>query len=441
MTVDSFNGRTGTVLPQANDYLAAQVGYTRSGAVFAQTVTTRLDRQVLATDFGVVANGVTDDTNALNDAIAYAVANGVELLLPPGDISLGGQVIVASAGGGNVIIRGQGSTRLLSKTDNGDIVTVGDTTLGAVNVHLRDFSIWSTKTRHHGAAVRLNKAARSSLVNIKAGRPEDFVSDGAMLFDGVCFDGVAENVYRDGINWGCRNSGLIINGRAPYDAEIVVDGHTFISNAGSHGIHIGGGAGGVYLVSGGVQLCGGDGVRVDQELVAVNNREIFSYTGFCVDTNQANGYYFGANSCTTFNATGGWSCGNTGVGIWITDTQPSGARWMLNGAFINRNASHGVYHQAGELHVTGSQIVNNGYGYGGVTGLVTGGGTTVVTSLVGNNISNNGASGVGDGLLIQNPLAAFSVQSNIIRGNANTPIHNLAGGGTVSPKLMVNNVT
>lgn len=442
MTVDSFNGRTGTVLPQANDYLAAQVGYTRSGAAFAQTVGARLDRQVLATDFGVVADGVANDTAAMNAAIARAVLQGAELLLPPGDIRLHDQLAPIAAGGGNVIIRGQGSTRLLATQDYGDIVTVGNGTGNeVVNVHLRDFSIWSTVIRHSGAAVRLNKAARSSLINIKAGRPEDFVRDGHMLFNGVHFNGIAENVYRDCLNWGCANDGLTINGGAPYSSEIVVDGHTLISNAGRYGITIGGDAGGVYLVSGGVQFSGQDGVRIDQSQVAVNNREIFSYTGFAVDTNQQNGYYFDTNACTTFNATGGWSCGNGNVGFWINPIQPAGARWLLNGVFINRNASHGIYHQGQELHVTGSQIVSNGYGYGGVAGLVTGGASTTLASIVGNNISNNGVSGVGQGLIIQNPLAVFSVQSNIVRGNAGLQIHNLAGGGTASPKLMVNNVT
>lgn len=439
MTVDSFNGRTGVVTPQANDYLAAQVGYTHAGTAFAQTVAARLDRQLLATDFGVVANGVTDDTAAMNAAIAYALAHGAELLLPPGDIRLDSKL--ATIIGGDIIIRGQGSTRLLATADYGDIVTVGDSVNETRNVHLRDFSIWSTVARSSGAAVRLLRTTRSSLVNIKAGRPEDFVADGARLFNGVHFDGIAEHVYRDCLNWGCANDGLTINGRAPYSAEIVVDGHTFISNAGRHGITIGGDAGGVYLVSGGVLFSGHDGVRVDQSQVAVNNREIFSYTGFCVDTNHDNGYYFDTNACTTFNATGGWSCGNGNVGIWVSPTQPAGARWLLNGVFINRNASHGIYHQGQEIHVTGSQIVSNGYGYGGVAGFVTGGASTTLASIVGNNISNNGASGVGQGLIIQSPLAVFSVQSNIARGNASLQIQNLAGGGTVSPKLVLGNVT
>jgi hypothetical protein len=438
MTVDSFNSRTGTVLPQANDYLATQIGYTRSGTAFAQTVAARLDRQVLATDFGVVANGVVDDTAAMNAAIAYAHTQGAELLLPPGDIRLDSKL--AAIVGGNLIIRGQGSTRLLATADYGDIVTVGDGVNEVLNVHLRDFSIWSTVARSSGAAVRLNRAARSSLINIKAGRPEDFVAQGAKLFNGVHFNGIAENVYRDCLNWGCANDGLTINGRAPHSAEIVVDGHTFISNAGRHGITIGGDAGGVYLVSGGVQFSGQDGVRVDQSQVALNNREIFSYTGFCVDTNHDNGYYFDTNACTTFNATGGWSCGNGNVGLWISPTQLPGARWLLNGVFINRNASHGIYHQGQEIHVTGSQIVSNGYEYGGVAGFVTGGASTTLASIVGNNISNNGANGVGQGLLIQNPLPVFSVQSNIARGNASLQIQDLAGGGATSPKIRLNNV-
>ncbi len=77
---------------------------------------------------------------------------------------------------------------------------------------------------------------------------------------------------------------------------------------------------------------------------------------------------------------------------------------------------------------------------GGRRRLLTGGASsTTLASIVGNNISNNGASGVGQGLTIQASDAVISVQSNIARGNASLQIQNLAGGVTVSPKLVLGN--
>src|SRR5260370_35337446 len=42
-----------------------------------------------AMEFGVRADGIVDDSAAMQTAVNYAVANGVELILPAGNINLG----------------------------------------------------------------------------------------------------------------------------------------------------------------------------------------------------------------------------------------------------------------------------------------------------------------------------------------------------------------
>lgn len=59
-----------------------------------RTISEKLDDFVNATDFGVVANGSTDNTLALQNALNYAAVNGICLILPPGIINVSGAISV-----------------------------------------------------------------------------------------------------------------------------------------------------------------------------------------------------------------------------------------------------------------------------------------------------------------------------------------------------------
>lgn len=412
------------------------VAYTPSWAgAITRNLEARLEDTLHAADFGVnTTNTPADNNTRLQNAIDAAVSLGAELILPPGDLPFMNLTI----GGSNVIIRGAGSTRLVSSDTGKNLITIGNGVTQFQNVHLRDFSIYATANVGSGFAIVWKRAARCSMQNIKAGRPED---DIVRLAGGVHFDGFNECVIRDCLFFHNSGEGILINGSGDWKAELVIDGHTLVSDSGSNGIHIAGDAGGVYLVSGGAQASAANGVIVNTSANSIINREIFSYTGFCVDSNSGNGYLFEANSCSTFNGTGGWSNGNGNVGIHIKSGQHPGAKFLLNGFIASDNLSHGVYHQGGHLSAVGCQFARNGIRYSSATapwGMVTGQGDDLTLVLVACDITNNGNTSGGGGLLLQTPLPAFNITGNMIISNSNS---NITSQITPTPtaQVMANN--
>lgn len=78
-----------------------------------------------AVDFGVVADGATDDSAALQAAFDYATLNGCKLILPSGIINIESPVIVDATANGDgltIEIEGQGSeSTIISYTDSADV--------------------------------------------------------------------------------------------------------------------------------------------------------------------------------------------------------------------------------------------------------------------------------------------------------------------------------
>lgn len=409
-----------------------------------RTLDIRLEDSLHAKDFGVLPTN-SDNTLQLQAAINAAVTLGAELILPPGDLKFKTLTI----GGSNVIIKGAGSTRLVAIQTNpspANLITIANGTDEIHNVHLRDFSIWAEYTVPSGFAVLWQKAARCSMQNIKAGRPEDASS--RLLAGGVHFYGFAECVIRDCLFWGNSGESIVVTGQPGFDAELVIDGHTFVSGSGSNGVHIAGRAGGVYLVSGGVASCVGNGVLIDTVLGGTFNREIFTYTGFAVDSCGLNGYLFDTNACTTFNGTGGWANGNGNVGFFVKTGQYSGAKFLLNGFIASDNVSNGLYLQDQALFAVGCQFARNGKTTSSNPGQwgVAAEGANARLGLTGCNISDNGKPSPtsGGGLLIQSSLGAFTVTGNSIYANnnvnVNTAPYNPTTAATTS-KVFANNAT
>lgn len=93
-----------------------------------------------AADFGVVADGVTDCADALENAINAASASGaytVDLILPAGTISVGSSVILKS----NVRIRGAGIGRTIIAPTLHSFSVFTDNNSAVDNVSIEDLSI------------------------------------------------------------------------------------------------------------------------------------------------------------------------------------------------------------------------------------------------------------------------------------------------------------
>lgn len=120
---------------------------------FAETVS--------AGDFGVTANGTTDDTSALQSALTYAGNNGCLLILPAGNIKVTSALtfsVVPTGSGLSASIQGQGqSATLINYSGNSNINVLTVTGNYAEVIHLSGFAINNTGTSTGSNGFVINK--------------------------------------------------------------------------------------------------------------------------------------------------------------------------------------------------------------------------------------------------------------------------------------------
>lgn len=137
LDVDSFNGRTGQVMPKAGDYTALQVTNTPLGSVSATTVQGAIDElgsEKVAKnelvfnvkDFGAMGNGTADDTTAINATIAACqAANGGTVYMPQGVYVISDRIVLRN----NIHLKGNGNS---SPDSRGTIIRQSNTTKDAI---------------------------------------------------------------------------------------------------------------------------------------------------------------------------------------------------------------------------------------------------------------------------------------------------------------------
>jgi hypothetical protein len=95
VTIGTYDNVTGNASGVASGIYAAfaapsgssLIGYLPAGAV-PTTVQAKLRQSINAVDFGVTANGSTDDTAAMQAAINYSISSDLRLILPAGSIKI-----------------------------------------------------------------------------------------------------------------------------------------------------------------------------------------------------------------------------------------------------------------------------------------------------------------------------------------------------------------
>lgn len=130
--------------------MASQVAFTQTGGVL-RSVEDKLLEYITLGDFGGLANGTTDDTAALQQAIDATPSGGV-LDLSDGVIKFSSVTIAQP-----ITIRGRGRSgtylRSASATLDGIVITT------PLAVNLEDFSMDASVTRTAGAAIKVNPAS------------------------------------------------------------------------------------------------------------------------------------------------------------------------------------------------------------------------------------------------------------------------------------------
>ena len=129
---------------------ASQVAFTQTGGVL-RSVEDKLLEYITLGDFGGLANGVTDDTSHLQQAIDATPSGGV-LDLPDGVIKYTSVEISQP-----ITMRGRGRTGTFLRSSSATLDGIVITTTGAVN--LEDFSMDASVTRTAGNAIKVQPAS------------------------------------------------------------------------------------------------------------------------------------------------------------------------------------------------------------------------------------------------------------------------------------------
>jgi hypothetical protein len=120
------------------------------------TTVTSNSEFVFVTDYGAVADGVTNDAVAIQDALNSGA--GLVLLPPASVCNVGSGLTVASF----QTLQGLGNSTIRTTAATGDVITLGDTST------LRNFGITSSATRTAGAFIKGTLQATIQNVNMTA---------------------------------------------------------------------------------------------------------------------------------------------------------------------------------------------------------------------------------------------------------------------------------
>lgn len=141
----------------------------------------RINDVVFATDppFNAVGNGATDNTVALNAALAYCAANGKTLFVPAGTYLCNSQLSAT----GPIQMEGEGvnKTTFLFPTNQGMLFTIPDQWH---SVHLRDFTVLGSLNNGTGNAAIKLVSAQAIIANAADTQVSDIVNVNVFGTDG-----------------------------------------------------------------------------------------------------------------------------------------------------------------------------------------------------------------------------------------------------------------
>jgi len=227
-------------------------------------------------DYGATGNGTSDDTAAINSALAAVAANGQAVLFPPGSYKI--TSTLAPAVNGTIIMgTGWGSQILY----DGNVATTAIAPTGNIRCFLRDIRISQTNTSHLGTALDWSGCNTSAIERVLVDAGGSGVSPlvGIKMNASTCH----YNVVRDSrIGYGGTSSnGIIIEGTSHANT---VDNTRFLAQSddvNSSGIYITN-AHSTTLIRHDVESAAGNGVWLD---TGANATQIIN--GYC-DSNNIN---------------------------------------------------------------------------------------------------------------------------------------------------------
>ena len=324
-------------------------------------------------DYGAVGDGTADDTVAINAALS-AVTSGDAVYFPPGNYKITSQITFDKD---NVCIFGDGSTQTIityagASTTN-DIFLMGDGTNEFKNFAFKGLRITSSVTMTGGFTFNFRRMVRSYLYDIILEGQDGNVPP--KLYGGLWFNGL-DDVQLTQFRFALLNEGIRVNGIA---GAGVPKAGLFVNNGkltgGTIGIRVGGAFGGLYVDMTDVIAMSAAGVKIDTDIVAENNREIFLGQTCVIDSVSA------------------------GYGVHVTDALGGGQTLLMAGTWVASASSHGIFLNGATTYVVtmaGCQLFNNGGDGLRVDN------TNPIVSISGSTIRNSGGYGINGGVASNN---------------------------------------
>ncbi|HVX42611.1 MAG TPA: glycosyl hydrolase family 28-related protein [Mycobacteriales bacterium] len=388
-------------------------------------------------DFGAQGDGATDDTAAIQAAIAAAAdAGGGIVLLPAGTYAIGGTLQIRSS---NIGIQGVGmASQLMATAADGDMIYAGRDESGPAvqNVFFEHFAMRASAPKTSGAAIFCEFAERFRIHDVKAA-PQEVASN---LYDGFVFR-YYDTCVISAVSITAAHTGLMFYGRPDqsYGAGLWLNGGSRVLGC-ETGVHIAGSSGGIAFED--VDIIGNDtNVRLDTSGSGTINREIF-FDQCWIDSAGHTGVEImgGAVAVLHFNNTWVASSGlktqghPDGSNIHAhPDSIGNPVSVIVDGCRIFNANGSGLIAESGAWTITGCDVEFNGKGTNGGYGILLTGRSVSDVIISANNIRNNGwpvdadPRPLGEGVHIESGVDAYVVTGNIIRGNGTAQLVDRGG--------------
>lgn len=402
-TTTITSGSTTAVITGGPSFAAADIGKQigipgagSAGAVLFSTISsvTNSTTIVLANAAGTSLSSSnqfvcmgTDDTTAINNMFAYSAARSdpvgfnsvfnvsVGCRFPAGNYIFG----TITYPGGNAALGKYNRPHIYGDGKNSALLQRGDTALSGSNNILtlgsgviNDTGNAHIHDLHFDTMCSVPKVGGAGIYGYGISRPlfERLTSLNGSLYQGICLNGI-DNARIIGCNF--RNTVdkgiLCFSDGTTAGAGLWIDPTTQITHAGSDGIHIAGGAGGV-LIEAYVQDAQRYGINLDKTGYSTErNREIYISPGAQIDNAVTANIYAGPSSIWNLYCTGFTNNGNIGAIIEDQGAITSGdfpGAFTTSGAFVSfsgvRNTAGSgagiIYRDAGDLSIIDCVICN-----------------------------------------------------------------------------------
>ena len=380
--------------------------------------------------FGATGNGTTDDTTAINAALAI----GGPIWVPAGTYKTTDSLVV-SVSGTHVSGAGEGATVIAPSSTTSDVWLVSNS-IGMEFCSIRNFTIAPSAVQTAGAAI--HQSGLANIIQYSGIR----ITRGYIGFFIETTTGVVARIS-DFYIQSCTSVGILLGS----STGLVQD--AFISNGNISTCFVG-----IQFINvSGAYLSKIDVVEATTAGIAIqppSGLEAFAlfFDQVLADTTTAGAGWAigGAGKCVNIICTNCWAAASASNGITISTPTLNGFTWSAG--HIRNNANHGILISGGCTAVSingGTQIFNNGYSSPGTyNGISVAGGQTYF-QIVGVMAGTGGLDQEAGGVNAQNyGIAVAAGASNVYVISNNVCVGNLTAGvydgGTGSNKFVGNNV-